>query len=93
MSQTAEHSAKRAFSASAAIAALGIIYRDIGTSPLYALKQAAQATGQLTSVAIIGLLSFMFWALFLVVSAKYAILTLRADNQGEGGIMALLALR
>lgn len=89
---TTEPNATRAFSASAAVAALGIVYGDIGTSPLYALKQAAQAAGQLTPEAIIGLLSLMFWALILVVSAKYAILILRADNQGEGGIMALLAL-
>src|SRR4051812_26914860 len=84
MSSTAEPVIERAGtrfrSASAAVAALGIVYGDIGTSPLYAFKQAASATGTLTPDAVIGVLSLMFWALILVVSAKYAILILRADN-------------
>ncbi len=75
-----------------ALAALGIVYGDIGTSPLYALKQAAQAGGAPIPETILGVLSLIFWALILIVSAKYAILILRADNRGEGGIVALLAL-
>jgi len=75
-----------------ALAALGIVYGDIGTSPLYALKQAVQAGGGPAPETILGVLSLVFWALILIVSAKYAILIMRADNHGEGGIVALLAL-
>ena len=76
----------------AALTALGIVYGDIGTSPLYAFKQAAEAAGPLTSASVGGVLSLIFWSLILIVSLKYAILILRADNHGEGGIVALLAL-
>src|SRR5271165_525586 len=79
-------------SAVAAISALGIVYGDIGTSVLYAFKQAADAGGALSEGTILGILSLIFWALILIVSLKYAILILRADNHGEGGIVALLAL-
>ncbi len=75
-----------------AVTALGIVYGDIGTSPLYALKQAVDAGGTPVPEAVLGILSIVFWALIVVVSLKYAVLILRADNQGEGGIMALLAL-
>src|SRR5215470_15295536 len=78
--------------AAAALAALGIVYGDIGTSPLYALKQAAAAGGALSSATVLGIVSLILWTLILVVSLKYAILILRADNHGEGGIVALLAL-
>src|SRR5262249_47310082 len=78
--------------AAAALAALGIVYGDIGTSPLYALKQAAAAGGALSSANVIGIVSLILWTLILVVSLKYAILIMRADNHGEGGIVALLAL-
>jgi KUP system potassium uptake protein len=81
--------------AAAALGALGIVYGDIGTSPLYALKEAARAAGggtPPTPAAILGVLSLMLWSLVLVISLKYAILILRADNRGEGGIVALLAL-
>ena len=78
--------------AAAALAALGIVYGDIGTSPLYALKQAAVAGGALSSETVIGIVSLILWTLILVVSLKYAILIMRADNHGEGGIVALLAL-
>jgi KUP system potassium uptake protein len=76
----------------AALTALGIVYGDIGTSPLYAFKQAAQAGGTSSSDTILGVASLILWTLILIVSLKYAILILRADNHGEGGIMALLAL-
>jgi KUP system potassium uptake protein len=79
----------------ATLGALGIVYGDIGTSPLYALKEAAKAAahgGALTSDAILGVVSLIFWALILIISVKYALLILRADNRGEGGIVALLAL-
>ncbi|MGA8772084.1 MAG: KUP/HAK/KT family potassium transporter [Rhodomicrobium sp.] len=77
--------------AGATIAALGVVYGDIGTSPLYALKQAVGAAG-MTPDAVAGVVSLILWSLILIVSFKYAILILRADNHGEGGIMALLAL-
>jgi KUP system potassium uptake protein len=75
--------------------ALGIVYGDIGTSPLYALREAIKAgsaDGSPTPEAVLGVLSLIIWALLLIVSLKYAILILRADNRGEGGILALLAL-
>jgi KUP system potassium uptake protein len=78
--------------AGAALAALGIVYGDIGTSPLYAFKQAADAGGELSPEGIMGIVSLILWSLILIVSLKYAILIMRADNHGEGGIMALLAL-
>ncbi|WP_027518089.1 potassium transporter Kup [Bradyrhizobium sp. WSM1417] len=75
--------------------ALGVVYGDIGTSPLYALKEAAKAAahgGTLTNDAVLGVASLILWALLLIISLKYALLILRADNRGEGGIVALLAL-
>lgn len=81
----------------ATIGALGVVYGDIGTSPLYALKEAAKAAthhggGALTNEAILGVVSLIFWALILIISFKYALLIMRADNRGEGGIVSLLAL-
>jgi len=79
----------------ATIGALGVVYGDIGTSPLYALKEAAKAAthgGALAHDAVLGVVSLIFWALILIISVKYALLILRADNRGEGGIVALLAL-
>jgi KUP system potassium uptake protein len=76
----------------AALAALGIVYGDIGTSPLYAFKQAANAGGPLSAETITGIVSLILWSLIMVISVKYAILIMRADNRGEGGIVALLAL-
>ena len=76
------------------MAALGVAYGDIGTSPLYALKESL--TGEhgvgVTDDAVFGVLSMIFWAITLIVSVKYMLLVLRADNDGEGGILALLAL-
>jgi KUP system potassium uptake protein len=77
------------------LGALGVVYGDIGTSPLYAFKEgvkAAIAGGAPVSAAAIGGVSLILWALILIVSAKYAVLILRADNKGEGGIVAMLAL-
>ena len=76
------------------LGAIGVVYGDIGTSPLYTVKEIFSAsTGiALTQTNIIGAISAVFWALMLVVTLKYVILVLRADNRGEGGIMALLAL-
>ncbi len=76
------------------LAALGIVFGDIGTSPLYAVKETfSPAHGiALSSANIFGGLSTIFWALMIVVSLKYVLLIMRADNRGEGGIMALIAL-
>jgi KUP system potassium uptake protein len=77
------------------LGALGIVYGDIGTSPLYAFRAAIKAAsldGSPTPEAVLGVVSLIIWSLILVVSLKYAILILRADNRGEGGIVALLAL-
>lgn len=85
----------RALPLTATIGALGVVYGDIGTSPLYALKEAAKAAsngGALTPDAILGVASLILWALILIISVKYALLIMRADNRGEGGIVAMLAL-
>ena len=76
------------------LAALGIVFGDIGTSPLYAVKETFSPDHgiPLTAANIIGGLSTIFWALMIVVSLKYVVLIMRADNRGEGGIMALIAL-
>jgi KUP system potassium uptake protein len=75
------------------LGAIGVVYGDIGTSPLYTMKQAFGEHGaELTSANVLGVLSLVFWALVLVVSVKYAGFIMRADNKGEGGIMALTAL-
>jgi len=76
------------------LAALGVVYGDIGTSPLYALKETLSPAHGIAAgpESVLGAASAIFWALMLVVSLKYVLLVLRADNQGEGGIMALLAL-
>ena len=91
----ADHTTFSALPMTATIGALGVVYGDIGTSPLYALKEAAKAAahgGALTPEAILGVASLILWALILIISIKYAALIMRADNRGEGGIVALLAL-
>ncbi len=79
----------------AALACMGVVFGDIGTSPLYALREAVRAAspqGAVSHAAVLGIVSLIFWSLILVISVKYAILIMRADNHGEGGILALLAL-
>jgi KUP system potassium uptake protein len=80
--------------AALALLALGVVYGDIGTSPLYAVKETfnPQHGIALTTANILGGLSAIFWALMIIVTLKYVLLVLRASNRGEGGIMALLAL-
>ncbi|MCE5264950.1 MAG: KUP/HAK/KT family potassium transporter [Deltaproteobacteria bacterium] len=77
-----------------AISTLGVVYGDIGTSPLYAIKETFFGTHPLarTPENVLGILSLVFWTLFLVVSVKYVLLVLRADFHGEGGIFALLGI-
>lgn len=76
------------------LTALGIVYGDIGTSPLYAIKETFKPNYGLapTAVNVYGVLSLIVWALLLVISVKYVLFILRADNRGEGGVLALLAL-
>ena len=76
------------------LAALGVVFGDIGTSPLYALKESFHATRGLpiSEINVLGILSLIFWTITLIVSIKYVLVIMRADNNGEGGIMALLAL-
>jgi KUP system potassium uptake protein len=76
----------------AALTALGVVYGDIGTSVLYGFNQAANAAGTISPESTVGVVSVILWSLVLIVSFKYAILIMRADNRGEGGIVALLAL-
>ncbi len=77
-----------------AFGALGVVFGDIGTSPLYALKECVSKEHGVppTPANVLGLLSLIFWALMMVVTVKYLTFIMRADNQGEGGILALLAL-
>ncbi|HEV7575105.1 MAG TPA: potassium transporter Kup [Caldimonas sp.] len=85
----------RSVSSTAALTlgAIGVVYGDIGTSPLYALKQVfANGHVPLTPANVFGVLSLVFWTLTVVVSIKYVVLILRADNNGEGGLIAMLAL-
>ncbi len=75
------------------LAALGVVYGDIGTSPLYALKEVFHAGHvEASPVNILGVLSLIFWTMTIIVSLKYVLLILRADNNGEGGLIAMLAL-
>jgi KUP system potassium uptake protein len=92
---TVDHSRQARAWAPAALACMGIVFGDIGTSPLYALSvavKAASPNGEIAAAAVLGVVSLIFWSLIIVISIKYAILIMRADNHGEGGILALLAL-
>ena len=77
-----------------AISAVGVVFGDIGTSPLYTLKEAFSGTHAVAPSAdnVLGILSLIFWALMIIVTLKYVLFVMRADNRGEGGIMALMAL-
>src|ERR1700752_1399596 len=76
------------------LAVLGVVYGDIGTSPLYALKACFDILPGhgIARWEVLGLLSLIFWALILIVTVKYVILVMQADNRGEGGILALMVL-
>src|SRR5687767_2282316 len=80
--------------AALSLTALGVVYGDIGTSPLYALREAFHGPHAITlnTANVLGVLSLIFWSLVLVVSVKYLAFVMRADNKGEGGILALMAL-
>ena len=78
------------------LGAIGVVYGDIGTSPLYAFRESishvVQRNGAATSAEIIGVISLMLWSLIAVVTIKYASILLRLDNRGEGGTLSLMAL-
>ena len=77
------------------LGSIGVVYGDIGTSPLYALREAVVAAsggGEVTPLAVMGVTSLILWALIIVVTLKYVVILLRADNHGEGGTLALMAL-
>src|SRR5690242_12084951 len=77
------------------LGSIGVVYGDIGTSPLYALKEslsAASGGSDLTPQMVFGVMSLMLWALIVVVTLKYVLLIMRADNHGEGGTLTLMAL-
>ena len=81
--------------ATLSLAALGVVFGDIGTSPLYTMKEVFSLSKhpvELTQFNVLGILSLIFWSLIMIVSAKYVAFIMRADNRGEGGIMALLSL-
>src|SRR5688500_7998396 len=79
--------------AALALGALGIVYGDIGTSPLYAFREAFEGHDlEVTDAGVLGAGSLTFWALVVVISIKYLVLVMRADNKGEGGILALTSL-
>lgn len=76
------------------LAAIGVVFGDIGTSPLYALKECFSPTHGIpySTEAVFGILSMLFWAFMLVVTLKYVVIVMRADNRGEGGVLSLMAL-
>ncbi len=88
------HKARGADLSKLALGALGVVYGDIGTSPLYAVKECVTQPHGVVPMHenILGVLSLVFWAITLVVSVKYLLFVMRADNEGEGGVLALLAL-
>ncbi len=90
------HARARAGFWTLALGSIGVVYGDIGTSPLYALREAVAAAtahgGTPTRAAVLGVLSLILWALIVIVTIKYVLILLRADNNGEGGTLALMAL-
>jgi KUP system potassium uptake protein len=85
--------ATRRTTVSTALAAVGIVYGDLGTSPLYTYQTIVSSVGgHASAIVAMGLLSLVVWALIITVSLKYCLFVMRADNHGEGGILALMAL-
>src|SRR4029077_20152188 len=92
--EPASQQSSRRYLLTLSLTALGVVYGDIGTSPLYALRECFRGRHAIaaTPANVLGVLSLLFWSLALVVSLKYLAVVLRADNRGEGGILALMAL-
>src|SRR5215475_3093397 len=88
------HGANRKRTAALTLAALGVVFGDIGTSPLYTVKECfSEFTGlKPTPDNVLGILSLITWALIVIVTLKYVMVVMRADNRGEGGVLALMAL-
>src|SRR5436853_5782718 len=76
------------------LGAIGVVFGDIGTSPLYALKESFSPEHGVpfSAMAVMGIISMLFWAMMIVVTLKYIYFVMRADNNGEGGVLALMAL-
>src|SRR3989304_4115366 len=90
-----DHAAGAGSFAALVIGSAGVVYGDIGTSPLYAFREAVTSAvhaGLDSHASVLGVLSLILWALILIVTGKYVLLLLRADNKGEGGTFALMAL-
>jgi KUP system potassium uptake protein len=86
------HTPKRSGMLALSLGSIGVVYGDIGTSPLYAFREAMVAAGDGSRETVLGVLSLILWALMVIVTVKYVLILLRADNQGEGGTLSLLAL-
>ena len=91
MSSTSQNQSKEQI-AGLALGAVGVVFGDIGTSPLYAIREVFHGGLPIDKIHVLGVLSLIIWSLTLVVTVKYAIFIMRADNKGEGGIIALMAL-
>src|ERR1035441_3884540 len=84
---------QRASPMAATLTAIGVVYGDLGTSPLYTLKTIVQAVGgKFSAESALGVLSLIVWTLIITISIKYCLFVMRADNHGEGGILALMSL-
>src|SRR5688500_8942576 len=94
MEQSSEQQHSKRYLLTLSLGALGVVYGDIGTSPLYALRECVSESHRIADSpdSILGVLSLIFWALIIVVSIKYLVFVMRADNRGEGGILALMSL-
>src|SRR5205823_14857216 len=92
--ESASQQSSRRYLFALSVGALGVVYGSIGTSPLYALRECFKPEHGLEPVPtnVYGVLSLIVWSLIIIVSIKYIIFIMRADNNGEGGILALLAL-
>src|SRR5215203_3266845 len=92
-----EHSNEKSgprYLAGLSLGALGVVYGDIGTSPLYGMRECFAGSHKVavSEPNVLGVLSLIFWALVIIISIKYLVFIVRADNRGEGGILALMAL-
>ena len=92
--QAAHRGSKPAGFLALTVGSIGVVYGDIGTSPLYALREALRHAGAdgLTRGEVLGVVSLLLWAIILIVSLKYVLFLLRLDNRGEGGVLSLFAL-
>jgi len=92
MGDTEKHLDIRKLSAAGVLLTLGIVFGDLGTSPLYVMKAIVNRGAEFNELLIFGSLSCIFWTLTLQTTTKYIIIALRVDNKGEGGILSLFAL-